>query len=175
MVRRPFRQNIAPKVDARSNLDQAKSAPVELEHRAFGNIENTLSAPERVFAAESRMADQFEKFRGVPLFNDMQLAVAASDLEAAAGKGVEIQNLAGVLADIDEATGARGAGAEAADVQAFDVNQNYCPVGVCESHPPEPGAGPAPALKALEFGHFPDTGRAPGRPEGDDPPFTVAR
>ena len=53
----------------------------------------------------------------VTILDDAQVAILDRNLEAAGGEGADKNNLLGILADVDEASGAREAWAELAYIE----------------------------------------------------------
>ena len=89
----------------------------ELEHAAFGHVEHRLPAFHRVAAGKRPVLDLTDELLHVAIVDDAQTAVLDRDLEAAGREGADEYHLLGILADVDEAAGARQTRAELADVQ----------------------------------------------------------
>ena len=114
------------------------------------------------------MLDLADKFREVALLDDAQASALDRHAQATRGEGADEHQLLGVLADIDEAAGARQARPEFADVQiAFAV-------GLCE--PEKGGVEPAAVIK-VELIRLIDDGlrvdrRSELSPPAGTPPIT---
>src|SRR5262249_46918947 len=110
-------QDVAPDVDAGSNLDQLQAVGGKLEHAAFRDVEDGLAAFCRILTGNRPVLDVEDELLQLAVLDDAQAAVLDPDLEAAGRKGADEHHLLGVLADVDEAAGAGKARAELADVE----------------------------------------------------------
>src|SRR5262245_61146012 len=105
-------QDVAPDVDAGSNLDQLQAVGGKLEHAAFRDVEDGLTAFRRILAGKRPVLDVEDELLQLAVFDDAQATVLDPNLEASSRKGADEHHLLGILADVDEAAGAGKAGAE---------------------------------------------------------------
>ena len=110
-------EDLGLQVDARSDLGQGNAFRTQLKYAALGDVQNGLVHLVGVIAGEGDLLHLVDELLLGTLLGDDQLAVLALGLEALGGKGAAVNDLLGVLGNVDEATGAGQTGAELGDVQ----------------------------------------------------------
>ena len=111
------RQDVLFDIDSRGHLNQFQAFRREAEDAAFGYITHRLAAQAGVFAAESSMFHFVHELSRTALLEDLQFAVGKPELQTARREGAAKDQALGILADIDEPSGARQPGAEFAHVE----------------------------------------------------------
>ena len=111
------RQNFALDVDAWSNLDQRQPLRSKFEYTALRHVEHRLVALYCVVAGKRPVLNVTNELVHVAIIDDAQTAVLDRNLQAARRKSADEHHLLGILADVDEAAGARKTRPEFADIQ----------------------------------------------------------
>ena len=110
-----MRKDVALQINTGGDFHQFHAIGGELEHAALGDVQHRLALGDRVRAAEGAVFDFLEELAAGTGRNDVQLALF--DAHRATGeKGADEHHPLGILADVDEATGAGQAVAKLADI-----------------------------------------------------------
>ena len=111
------RQNFALDVDAWSNFDQRQPFRSKFKYTALRHVKHRLVALYCVVAGKRPVLDITNELVHAAIIDDAQTAVLDRNLQTASRKGADEHHLLRVLADVDEAAGARKTRSEFADVQ----------------------------------------------------------
>ena len=110
-------QDIPLDVDAWCHLDQLKPSGDELEHAPLGYIESRLAPLQGIFAGVGPVLYLGNELAAAALTSDLEPPLRHPDLEPTGCERAGEHHALGVLADVDEAPGARKPGAELRDVE----------------------------------------------------------
>ena len=99
------------------DFDQGNALGTQLKHGALGDVQNRLMDLVGIIAGEGDVLDLLNELLLAALLSDDQLAVPALSLEALGGEGAAVDDLLGVLGDVDESARAGQTGAELGNVQ----------------------------------------------------------
>ena len=88
----------------------------EAEHAALGDEQQHRLPPLGRKPAAGHLLDGVDELRAASFLDDCQLPLPDTDLQPSGREGADEDQLAGVLRDVDEATGSGEAVAEAADI-----------------------------------------------------------
>src|SRR5262249_4379874 len=103
-------------IDAGRDFDQLKSVRRGLKHGSFGHEQGGAAFPHGEFGAVANLFDRADELP-VPAFpDDAQLAVFKAHVQTAGGEGPTEDDLARVLADVDEAADADDLVAKSRDI-----------------------------------------------------------
>ncbi len=110
-------EDLSLEIDARCDLDERYAFRTQFKDTTFGDIQNRLMHFVCIIAREGDVLNLVYELLLGAFLGDDQFAILAFGLEALGGEGAAVNNLLGVLGDVDESASACQTGAKLGYVQ----------------------------------------------------------